>query len=384
MRHAGRTRSDGTAVEVDTTEDKNATERAEDRQCWLTFSTMLVLGIGFVSLWVYSVGSFGVGIAVNMHSFEYFVLCAVGGVLSGLPHTMTVPMDLVKCRVQCGEYASAMEGYSSIWAEGVGQGTLYRVSLFFRGWGPTLIGYSFQGAAKFGLYEFFKHFYAGIVGHEMAAEHRAVLFLTASACGEVFADILLAPWEAVKVKMQTTRATPPVLAIVVPRIWYVEGFSGFFKGLVPLWSRQVPYTMIKFVAFEKIIEFVYTFLVTVPKASLPKSQQLAISMAAGFLAGLLCAVVSHPADSVVSKLNQKSDNRQSLAQVVQEMGCQGLWRGLPLRLLMIGTITATQWVIYDAFKVFVGLPTTGGAAHHHHHPLTSAPVVGGVSLSPAG
>lgn len=25
-----------------------------------------------------------------------------------------------------------------------------------RGWGPTLVGYSVQGAGKFGLYEFFK------------------------------------------------------------------------------------------------------------------------------------------------------------------------------------------------------------------------------------
>jgi solute carrier family 25 phosphate transporter 3 len=27
---------------------------------------------------------------------------------------------------------------------------------------------------------------------------------------------------------------------------------------------------------------------------------------------------------------------------------------------MIGTLTGAQWGIYDAFKVFVGLPTTGG------------------------
>jgi solute carrier family 25 phosphate transporter 3 len=29
---------------------------------------------------------------------------------------------------------------------------------------------------------------------------------------------------------------------------------------------------------------------------------------------------------------------------------------------MIGTLTGAQWGIYDAFKVFVGLPTTGGVA----------------------
>ena len=37
-------------------------------------------------------------------------------------------------------------------------------------------------------------------------------------------------------------------------------------------------------------------------------------------------------------------------------------RGLPLRIVMIGTLTGAQWGLYDAFKVFVGLPTTGGVA----------------------
>jgi len=27
------------------------------------------------------------------------------------------------------------------------------------------------------------------------------------------------------------------------------GNGGFYKGIVPLWSRQVPYTIVKFVAF---------------------------------------------------------------------------------------------------------------------------------------
>lgn len=28
---------------------------------------------------------------------------------------------------------------------------------------------------------------------------------------------------------------------------------------------------------------------------------------------------------------------------------------------MIGTLTALQWLIYDSFKVYAGLPTTGAA-----------------------
>ena len=50
-----------------------------------------------------------------------------------------------------------------------------------------------------------------------------------------------------------------------------------------------------------------------------------------------------------------------MGDAVKNLGLWGLFtRGLPLRIVMIGTLTGAQWGIYDTFKVFVGLPTTGG------------------------
>ncbi len=91
-----------------------------------------------------------------------------------------------------------------------------------------------------------------------------------------------------------------------------------------------------------------------------KLEQLGVSFAAGYIAGVFCAVVSHPADSVVSKLNQYS-TRPPVGQILKELGPVGIWRGLGMRIFMIGTLTALQWFIYDTFKVYVGLPTTGAA-----------------------
>ena len=34
----------------------------------------------------------------------------------------------------------------------------------------------------------------------------------------------------------------------------------------------------------------------------------------------------------------------------------GLWKGLGPRIIMIGTLTALQWFIYDSVKVFFRLP----------------------------
>ena len=82
----------------------------------------------------------------------------------------------------------------------------YREEGFFgltKGWAPTLIGYSFQGLGKFGFYELFKHLYGGVLGEEYAYTYRTLLYLFSSASAEFFADILLAPWEATKIRIQT-------------------------------------------------------------------------------------------------------------------------------------------------------------------------------------
>jgi solute carrier family 25 phosphate transporter 3 len=71
-----------------------------------------------------------------------------------------------------------------------------------------------------------------------------------------------------------------------------------FKGLVPLWCRQVPYTVVKFVAFEYVVEQFYKHIFTKPKSEYSKATQLSVTFASGYLAGIFCAVVSHPADTM--------------------------------------------------------------------------------------
>jgi solute carrier family 25 phosphate transporter 3 len=85
----------------------------------------------------------------------------------------------------------------------------------------------FLGAGKYGLYEVFKKKYSDIVGEDMAHKYRTTLYLTASASAEFFADILLCPWEAIKVRMQTT--IPPFARGTLEgwhKIQSTEGMAG--------------------------------------------------------------------------------------------------------------------------------------------------------------
>lgn len=102
---------------------------------------------------------------------------------------------------------------------------------------PTLLGYSAQGACKFGFYEFFKKYYSDIAGPEFASKYKTLIYLAGSASAEVIADIALCPMEAVKVRVQTQPGFAKGLS---------DGFPKFIKSEGPL-----GYAYEQFLLFEQ-------------------------------------------------------------------------------------------------------------------------------------
>jgi solute carrier family 25 (mitochondrial phosphate transporter), member 3 len=95
----------------------------------------------------------------------------------------------------------------------------------FTGWGPTFWGYSVQGGLKYGGYEFFKKFYSDLLGEDLAHRYKTWIYLAGSASAEFIADIGLCPFEAVKVRMQTT--IPPFAKTTLGGINTVTSAEGF-------------------------------------------------------------------------------------------------------------------------------------------------------------
>jgi solute carrier family 25 phosphate transporter 3 len=62
-------------------------------------------------------------------------------------------------------------------------------------------------------------------------------------------------------------------------------------------------TMMKFASFETVVEMIYKYAIPAPKSECSKNLQLGVSFAGGYIAGVFCAIVSHPADNLVSFLN---------------------------------------------------------------------------------
>ncbi|GJR42879.1 mitochondrial phosphate carrier protein 3, mitochondrial-like protein [Tanacetum coccineum] len=148
----------------------------------------------------------------------------------------------------------------------------------FKGWSPTLVGYAAQGACWFGFYEFFKKYYLDISGLEYAG----LILLAAPSSAEVIASTVLCPMEAVKVRVQTQPGFARGLVDGLPKFVISEGALGLYKGLVPLWKRQIPYNA-TYCAFVEDIAVQYCFfdiLLTSlsPRNCIPPEVLLRVSM----------------------------------------------------------------------------------------------------------
>lgn len=67
--------------------------------------------------------------------------------------------------------------------------------------------------------------------------------------------------------------------------------------------------------------FAFRYVVPKPRAECTKGEQLIVTFGAGYIAGVFCAIVSHPADTLVSKLNQAKG--ASIGDIVGKIGFMG-------------------------------------------------------------
>lgn len=95
----------------------------------------------------------------------------------------------------------------------------------------------------------------------------------------------------------------------------------------------------KFASFETAVEMIYKSLPG-KKDDYGKAAQTGVSFLGGYIAGIACAIVSHPADVMVSKLNAVREPGEGfgacMARIYKDIGFMGLWNGLPVRIVMIG------------------------------------------------
>merc|ERR1711976_408820 len=195
------------------------------------------------------------------------------------------------------------------------------------GLGATAFGYFIQGWFKFGGVEFFKIKAVESMGEEKAWENKTAIYLGAAAAAEPIADGFAKMFKA-------------------------EGVGGFYAGLGPILFKQIPYTMAKFAVQGKAADAIYGSMGKTPD-QVSKNTGVAVSLGSGVIAGVPSAIISHPADTLLSKVNKAGAGGDGplmsrMANIVKEVGIVNLCTvGLLPRCIMIGTLTAGQFGIFD-------------------------------------
>jgi solute carrier family 25 (mitochondrial phosphate transporter), member 3 len=106
------------------------------------------------------------------------------------------------------------------------------------GLGPTFAGYFLQGAFKFGGYEFLKTRAIDALGYETASKNRYGIYLGSSALAEIAGDIVLCPFEAVRIRLVSQPGFGHGLWDGSARILREEGIRGLYSGLGPILLKQ--------------------------------------------------------------------------------------------------------------------------------------------------
>jgi len=280
---------------------------------------------------------------------------AAGGICCSITHGALTPVDVVKTRVQLDPVKynrGLVGGFKQIIGE---EGAMALTT----GLGATVVGYFIQGWFKFGGVEYFKIAAVDALGEEKAWEMKTPIYLGAAAGAEFIADMFLCPLEAVRIRGVSDPTFSDGLADGFSKILKQEGVMGFYAGLGPILFKQVPYTMTKFAVQGNMADVIYNAMGSSPKQS-SSSTNLGVSLLSGVIAGVASAIISHPADTLLSKVNKKGAGGEGaiftrLGRIASETGYMKLCTvGLLPRCVMIGTLTAGQFGIFDTVMGALG------------------------------
>ena len=265
-----------------------------------------------------------------------------GGIGAFVSHILAVPLDVAKTQAQLNP--ELYKGYSSIdickrIAKESG------VMALTRGLNATFWGYFIQGSTKYGLFNVLKTVFRGY----FASEYLIVELIFASLIADMLGSFFLVPFERARIKIveNDEYAKKALFASVKDecREWFLV--EGVLKSLIPIYLKQLPYTVIQLVSYDLLVN-------SVVKGSLGINSSsglvfFSLRMVSAIIAGVLATVASQPGDTLMTRRYSKEEDSK------KARGWLSLFLGLRQRIPMTVMIVVSQLITIDYLKDLLGV-----------------------------
>ncbi|KIJ64515.1 hypothetical protein HYDPIDRAFT_28455 [Hydnomerulius pinastri MD-312] len=290
-------------------------------------------------------------------SKDYTSFFFAGAVCCTLTHGAMTPIDVVKTRIQIDPAYQKLNMIS---------GTRYVIAnegprALLTGFGPTAVGYLVQGGAKFAGYEYWKKKSVELLGSpEAAVKYRTAIYLGSASVAEFFADILLTPLEATRIRLVSQRNYATGLVTGFTRLAREGGIAELYAGFLPILCKQIPYAIGQFTVNEFCHELAFRSMSEETRKNLSGTSKFTLQLGSGIIAGFAAAILSHPADTLLSQINKGHGPTGSmphrLSVLARQAGFRGLFAGLGPRMIMTAGLVSGQFLLYGGIKDAIGAP----------------------------
>ncbi|KAH7922957.1 mitochondrial carrier [Leucogyrophana mollusca] len=288
---------------------------------------------------------------------DYSAFFLAGALCASVTHGAMTPIDVVKTRIQIDPAFKRMSIVSGTRHVIASEGP----KALLTGFGPTAVGYLVQGGAKFAGYEYWKKKSVELAGSQEAAiKYRTAIYLGSASIAEFFADILLTPLEATRIRLVSQRNYATGLVTGFTRLAREGGLRELYAGFLPILCKQIPYAIGQFTVNEFCHELAFRSMSEETRRNLSGTSKFGLQLGSGVIAGFAAAILSHPADTLLSQINKGHGPTGSmphrLVVLAREAGFRGLFAGLGPRMIMTAGLVSGQFLLYGGIKDALGAP----------------------------
>lgn len=297
---------------------------------------------------------------------------ASGGVAACVSHSLSVPLDVIKTRLQVEKFED--ERVLSVARDIAARDGLLALA---SGWESTFLGYAVQGSLKYGGFEALKAVAFGASeGPWVASDHRLVTLLACASCAEIVGSAFLTPLEQIRIKTVSDDTYGADFFSAARRFASEDGLASVAENLPVIYAKMIPYTAVQLASYDALTTSLGPYF--------SDDAVLAKRLLSAVLAGVMASLASQPGDTLLSVRNKSKDDdvdddkalsstttdektiidsdtgiavvspprkgKETVLDAAARLGPFGLMTGWRARILHVTSIVVVQLLVYDYMK----------------------------------